>query len=203
MPRSKKTYDVFLSHSSELEAQARIVAQKFSDAGLTVFDIADLSPGDSIAWETWQALAESWALVVLIGPGTMPPSVAVEIGAASAWHKPIYVLAHRRGEFHMPLYISMCEVYSLSDLDKVIALVTRSLDPLSREERAVLARVYSEFAVPTDRLLREAPAIEQLQERFFKEAGVRVSGERLMQELLRLRKRGKLPRLQRNRRVDK
>ncbi|MHC4742012.1 MAG: TIR domain-containing protein, partial [Planctomycetota bacterium] len=66
MPRIKKTYDVFLSHGSELAREARNIAKKLSDAGLTVFDASEIKPGYNVMEETWQALAESWAIVVLI-----------------------------------------------------------------------------------------------------------------------------------------
>ena len=84
MPRIKKTYDIFVSYSSDLQSQAEVAAKKFADAGLTVFDLSELGPAHNVVEETWQALAESWALVVIIEPGTMPPSVAVEISGGAA-----------------------------------------------------------------------------------------------------------------------
>lgn len=197
MSRIKKTYDIFLSYSLDLGGQARVIAKKFADAGLTVFDLSEIGPHDNIVKETWQALAESWAVVVLIKPGTMPPSVAVEIGAASAWQKPVYILTEGRGEYHVPFCISKQEVFKISEIGKVVEMISDGLNPLSDEQKKALVNGYIKLRVPTDRLLMEPGSIESLKSTLWKESGIRISGERIMQELLRLRKRGKLPRVQR------
>jgi hypothetical protein len=197
MPRNKRTYDVFLSYSSDLGRQAKVLAQKFAESGLAVFNIAEVAMGEKVGEEIWKALAESWAMVVLVGPGTTPPSVAVEIGAASAWHKPIYVLTESKTRYQAPLHISRCEVFEISDADRVVELVAGARNPLSDDVRSVLVRDYSKLGVPTDVLLRDPALIEQLRNSIKAQVGVNLSGERIMQELLRLRKRGKLPRLQR------
>jgi hypothetical protein len=193
MPKTKKTYDVFLSYSSDLSSQAKVIVEKFADAGLTVFNLSEIKPSYNIVEETWQALAESWAVVALIKPGSMPPSVAVEIGAASAWQKPIYILTEGKGEYHVPFYFSRFEVFTTSEIGKVVQLISKGLNPLSDEERLALVEAYSKLGVPTDRLFREPGSIERLKN----ESGVRISGERIMQELLRLRKQGKLPKVRR------
>jgi len=197
MPRIKKTYDVFLSYSLDLQSQAKVIANKFAHAGLAVFNLSEIGPGYNIVEETWQALAESWALVVLVEPGTVPPSVAVEIGAASAWQKPIYILTEGEGEYHVPAYFSKYEVFKSSEIEKVIELISQALKPLSDGDIQALAKAYVGLCIPTDRLLREPSSIERLRNILWKESGLRISGERMMQELIRLRKRGRLPKIQR------
>lgn len=198
MSKSRKTHDVFLSYSRESSPQAKVVAQKLADAGLSVFDVFHIKAGQDVVEDAWQALAESWAVVVLIGPGTMPPSVAVEIGGASAWHKPIYVvLAEAKGEYHLPSYISKFGVFPISEVGKVAELILGALRPLTDDVRDALVRGYSALGVPTDCLLRDPALIERLRDSVKAESGANLSGERIMQELLRLRKRGMLPRLQR------
>lgn len=193
MPKTKKTYDVFLSYPSDLASQAKFIVKKFADAGLIVFDFSEMKPSYNIIEEIWQALAESWAIVALIKPGIMPPSVAVEIGAASAWQKPIYILTEGEGKFNVPLYFSKFEVFKTSEIGKVVQLISKSLSPLSDEERLALVKAYSKLRVPTDKLFMEPGSIERLKD----ESGVKISGERIMQELLRLRKQGKLPKVRR------
>jgi hypothetical protein len=197
MPKSRKTHDVFLSHSLESAPQAKVVAQRFEDAGLSVFDASEVGMGQKALEEVWQALAESWAVVVLVAPGTMPPSVAVEIGGASAWHKPIYVLTESKDEGQMPLYITKFEVFDISEAGKVVELVQSALRPLTDDVRDALVRSYTTSGVPTDCLLRHPALIERLRDSVKAASGANLSGERIMQELLRLRKRGRLPRLQR------
>ena len=197
MPRIKKTYDVFLSYSLDLQSQAKVIAKKIADAGLAVFDLSEISPGHNIEEETWQALAESWALVVLIKQGTVPPSVAVEIGAASAWQKPIYILTEGEGRYNVPRYFSNYEVFKSSEIARTIELISQGLKPLNDKDIQALAKSYERLGIPTDRLLREPSSIERLRNILWKESGLKISGERMMQELIRLRKRGKLPKLKR------
>jgi len=195
MAKIKKTYDIFLSYSLDLQNQAEVVAKKFADAGLTAFDLSELEPAHNVVEETWQALAESWALVVIVKPSTMPPSVAVEIGAASAWQKPVYILIETEGEYHLPVYFSKYETFKFSEIGTVVELILKDLKPLSDEDRQALAKAYVDLCIPTDRLLREPSSIERLKNVLWKELGIRISGERIMQELLRLRKRGRLPKI--------
>ena len=197
MPRIKKTHDVFLSHGLELAGKAKAIAQEFCDAGLTVFDVSEVNPAYDVMEEMWQALAESWAVVVLMKTGTMPPFVAVEIGAASAWNKPVYVLMEGKGEYHLPLDISQHKVFKLSEVGKVIEAIRHGLKPMSEEQREILKEAYHTLGVPADRLFQEPNSIERLRRVLSKDAHTDVPGERIMQELLRLRKAGKLPKLQR------
>ena len=197
MAKIKKIYDVFLSYSLDLQRKAEVVAKKFTDAGLTAFDLSELAPGHNVVEETWQALAESWALVVICRPSNIPPSVAVEIGAASAWQIPVYILIEAEGEHDLPLHLSKYETFKSSEIRKVVDLILKSKKPLSDEDREALAKAYVDMRIPTDRLLMEPGSIERLQNVLWKESGLRISGERMMQELIRLRKRGRLPRIQR------
>lgn len=197
MAKIRKTHDVFLSYSLDLVGQAKVIIKKFADAGLTVFGLSEIEPIHNLAEETWQALAESWAVVALIKPGTIPPSVAVEIGAASAWQKPIYILISGEGEFHLPLYFSKYEVFKISEIGKVIESILKALNPLSDKEKEVLVKAYNSLGVPTDKLLMHPVLIEQLNNILWSESHIRISGERIMQELLRMRKQGNLPRVSR------
>lgn len=197
MARIKKLYDVFLSYSSDLQRQAEIVAKEFTDAGLTAFSLSELGPDHNVAEETWQALAVSYALVVIIKPNAIPPSVGVEIGAASAWQIPVYILVEADGEYNLPMPFSKYETFTSSEIGKVVDLILRDRKPLSDEDRQALTKAYVDLRIPTDRLLMEPGSIEQLRNILRKESGLRISGERMMQELIRLRKRGRLPRIAR------
>jgi hypothetical protein len=197
MVKLNKTYDVFLSYSLDLRGQARIVAAKLSEAGLAVFDISEIGPRYNLAEEMWQALAESWALVVLIKPETIPPSVAVEIGAAEAWHKPIYIVGTAEGKYQLPASLSQYEFVGFSEISKLVESISKGRKPLTDKDRDSLKEAYLRVRIPTDRLLREPRYIQKLQHLLKDKYGLTISGERMMQELLRLRKTGRLPRTRR------
>ena len=160
MIKLSKTYDVFLSYSLDLRGQARIAAAKLSEAGLAVFDISEIGPRYNLAEEMWQALAESWALVVLIKPGTIPPAVAVEIGAAEAWHKPIYIVTTEEGKYGLPPHISQHEIVKFSQIGKLVDLISKGLKPLTDKDKDALKKAYLRIRIPTDRLLREPRYIQ-------------------------------------------
>lgn len=199
MSKIKKTHDIFLSYPAELKKEAGTVTEKFEKAGLAVFAMPETTPGQDILQEMWQALAESWAVVALLKSKTISPAVAIEIGAAAAWQKPIYILTERKVRQDVAVDISMYEVFSISQIDEVVDLISRSLSPLNENQKDALKRAYQELGLPTDQLLMEPASIDRLNKMILKQSKLKLSGERIMQELLRLRKKGKLPRVRRTR----
>jgi len=195
MPKIKKTFDVFLSYSHDLMSQNKVIAKKFADNGLIVFDSSEIEPGQNLTAETWKALAESWAMVALIKPGIMPSSVSVEIGAATAWHKPIYIITVGKDKHQLPHYFSNYKIFKISEIEEIIKLILRSLKPLNNDERNALIEAYQQLGLPTDQLLRHPPSIDRLYQILLNKLDIKLSNERIMQELLRLRKGGKLPRV--------
>jgi hypothetical protein len=107
----------------------------------------------------------------------------------------VYIVTEGEAHYHVPSYFSGYMVFRASEIGKVVESISTGLNPLSEKERETLVKAYTTLGVPTDRLLLEPASIEPLKEIVSKESGVAVSGERIMQELLRLRKRGKLPKL--------
>src|SRR3990167_2333250 len=106
------TYDVFLSYSLVEKPAAELVERALQEAGLDVFDPARIDPASEIHDTLWRALAESAAFVVVVPRERDPASnTAVELGAAMAWHKPIYVVHSERGPVTIPGYLSEYPAY--------------------------------------------------------------------------------------------
>jgi len=190
------TYDVFLSYSLPEGRTAELVERALVEAGLDVFNVAKVEPGESLQDVLWRALAESAALVAIL-PSQSPvaSSVAVELGAFIAWHKPIYIVHSATGHVKLPSYLTEFPAYPISRVDDVVQSIKRGPQPLSAQEREILFHVYLELGIPADRLLTDPASVEKLAREFQDRSGTPVPGERLAQELLRLRKRGSLPRL--------
>ncbi len=148
---------------------------------------------------------ESDAIVVILDPSRpLPSNTGVEIGAAMARHKPLYVVYARTtpsyatlepNEPAIPQFMRHIPSYSIANVDDLVHSIKRGLKSLSDEERTILASVYSDLKVPSDQLLQEPAAIDELALEFKKRSNRVIPGERLVQELIRLRKSGKLPRL--------
>jgi len=196
MTTQTQTYDVFLSYSFTEASTANLVERALTQAGLDVFTPSKVQPTEDLEDSLWRALAESAAVVVILSPDRAPgSSTAVELGAAIAWHKPIYIVHGEARSARLPSYLSSFPAYPISRIDDVVQSVMRTLEPLSEEDRSALCDIYTELGIPTDALLRQPAAIETLAREFYSRRRKQISGERLVQELIRLRKRGGLPKL--------
>ncbi len=201
MTDKAKTYDVFLSFSLADAGVADLAAQALTKAGLDVFRSDAVQPGSKLSDAVWQALAESAAVVMIIDPDEPPAATpAVELGAAMAWHKPVFALRSKTSTARLPAYLSDFPTYPVSRVDDLVRSIMEQSEALSPDEVATLGRVYEVLATPTDRLLRQPAVVDQLARSFAKASGRHVSGERLMRELIRLRKQGGLPRVRKSRR---
>lgn len=189
------TYDVFLSCSLADWQTAELVERTLAEAGFGVSN-PKVDPGANQQDVLRKALAESDAIVVIINPQhPLPANVGVELGAAMAWDKPGYVIHTETSSISPPAFLAHFPVYPVSRIDDMVQAIRNGLQPFSDEDRSVLSSVYAQLGIPIDKLLGKPALIEKLAGAFSKQSDKRVSGERLVQELVRLRKSGKLERL--------
>jgi hypothetical protein len=118
--------------------------------------------------------------------------MAIEIGAARAWNKPIFAIVTEPSSTRLPSAMAGIDLYTTGRLEEVITSIKNSAEQLTEEDRVFLAHVYSELEVSVDQLAFEPWWRGELVKRFKKARGKSISEERLLSELLRLRKQGKL-----------
>jgi nucleoside 2-deoxyribosyltransferase len=187
-------YDVFLSYSFTEGRTADLVERALTEAGLNVFNHAKIELGKDLEDVVRSALAESAAVVVVVDPERPPAhGTLLELGAAMAWEKPIYLVRADAGTVRLPDYLRRFRAYSVSGVDDMVQAVRREAAQLSEADRAVLLAVYAEFGIPLDRLMDEPRHVDALGHEFTARRKKHILGERLVQELMRLRKRGELP----------
>lgn len=194
MTTHSKTYDVFISHSAGDAPLAAELARDFRASGLEAMTGMEISPGGEVSKTLWEALAESWALVVILSPLGPTPSMGIEIGAARAWNKPMFVLVTEPSSTRLPPYMAGIKVYPATRIEDVVDAIKVSGQQLSEEDRSLLATLFGEIGASVDQLALEPKQLQELVTRFTARSGKAVSGERLLSELLRLRKRGLLRR---------
>ncbi len=188
------TYDVFLSYSLTEGQTADLVGRALTEAGLSVVSQLKAPATADEEEPLWQILAESDALVAIIDPQrTLPSAIGVEVGAAMAWHKPVYVVHTEIGNITLPSHLGSIQAYPISRIDDVVQSLKRQLKPLPEEQQFVLRSVYAKLGIPMDKLLGEPVFIEKLARDFNQQCGTNTSGERLAQELVRLQKTDSLP----------
>ena len=118
--------------------------------------------------------------------------MAIEIGAARAWNKPIYAIVTEPSSTRLPSAMDGIGLYTAGRLEDVIKAIKTSVEQLTEDDRVFLSRLYSELEISLDQLAFEPKRRGELVKRFKKGRGKSISEERLLSELLRLRKQGKL-----------
>lgn len=198
MATASKTYDVFLSHSSSDRELAAEIARRLESAGLQAFYDVNLAPVEDVSSAIWDALAECRALIAVISVDASPDAMGmVEIGAATAWNKPIYLVLNGPSSTRLPEALRSYNVFPRNRLDDVIQRIRTEFEPLTDDDRQVLADAYLDLNVSADQLSQSAKLLRELTTRFNRKTKKQLSGERLLSELLRLRKKGTLPRIRR------
>jgi hypothetical protein len=187
-----KTRDVFISNSAGNAKLAAEIADAFRANGLEAVTYAELLSDANASDALWDALVESRALVAILSPSGPTPSMTFELGAARAWNKPIFGLVTDPSNTRLPSDLSAIRLFTLGRIEEVIRAVKLAGQELTDADRDLLARAYSDIGTSVDQLALQPSHLGKLARRFSASAGKSVSGERLISELFRLRKQGKL-----------
>jgi hypothetical protein len=181
-------YDVFLSFSISDSAVAEVVASKFSQAGLRVFDSRSLEAGSKWPDAIRDALAECAAFVVIVTRSSLKSAwFVLEFGAAMGWEKPIFPLLQDVSADELPVFLRSYQAVPIVRVQEVVEAVRRVSQPLAEAERAALARAFRNTGLPLNQLANTAPALTKVTRAFNRSTGAGYSPERILQELLRLR----------------
>jgi hypothetical protein len=191
-----RVYDVFLSFAGHNVRFASEVEVKLSASGLSVFNpVAVWQPSFHFQERLREELAASSVMVAVFEDKVqLSSNLAFEIGAAMAWKKPVYGIKTPEALID-PAIPHDIRLYDLDRIDEVAVEIRAVSKPLTEEQGQKLAQVYANIGTSTDGLTRDPEAVAHLTEQFNSLAKTRLSGERLLRELLVLRKRGNLPRL--------
>jgi len=190
------TCDVFISHAASDSQTAADVAESLQSFGLQSFYPGEVEPGRDLSEAIWQALAECRAFIAVVSPETPTHAMGmVELGAATAWNKPVYLLINGPSATRLPAVLQAYRAYPINRLDEVSHSIRASFDPLSAQELDILRESYLEAGLSVDQLVQSPEHMRKLTHRFSRQSGHDLTAERLLSELLRLRKMAQLPRL--------
>ena len=192
----KKSFDVFISHAIGDSVVAREIAEACRTSGLEAVSNADLPPREKRWNDTlWEALAESRAMLTILSPAGPTPSMSVEIGAAKAWSKPIFAVTAEPSSTRLPIALAGVPLYSMGRIEDVISAIKTSAQQMTDDDRLALADVYANSDVTVDQLALKPGSLDTLVKGYQAATGKTASGERLLSELLRMRKQGRLRRI--------
>lgn len=194
MANLSKTYDVLISHSSRDSVLALEIANSCRESGLEAITSKELPPDENMSDAIWDAVAESRALLIILSPSGPTASMGIEIGAARAWNKPIYAVITDPSSMSMAPALTGVSLYTPGRIQDVIRSIRASVEKFTDKDRVILTELYSELEVSADQLALDPGGLGLLVRRFERRTGKAVEGERLLSELLRLRKQGVLAR---------
>lgn len=196
MPRLKLIYDVFISHSARDRDVAEEIAAQLQEAGITAFfDVADSRVGENVEKRFWEALSESRALIAVFSDVGAYQFLGLAIGAAFAWNKPVFIVLNAPPTTRLPEILQSFPVFPVSRISDLVEHVLALQAPLGDEAVDALKDAYVHIGIPTDKLNTSPNSLQDLTKRVNERTASTHSGEVLLRELLRLRKRGELPRL--------
>lgn len=189
-------YDVVLSYSPQDGGLASLLRRQLADAELGVFGLDQFRTDRRSLDLLRESLVESSAFVVLLTRNSLgSPTLAVEYGAVLLWNKPAYVVHEGVGEDEVPTWLADCEKFRLDQVPELARRIAALHRPLADEDRQVIADLYREFAIPTDQILINPPVLDEMTRRFNRSQSRNLDDRRLAQELVRMRKLGRLPKL--------
>ena len=192
MAKDVSTTDVFLSYNQRDAALADAMAGVLRSLGLNVFPGAGIAKGQCTEDAIWEAMAESKAVLVIVTEAEPSAWILIELGAAKAWNKPVYVVASNPAAARLPAGARGMTIYPPSRIEEIGQEIKRHSDELSEADRAVLVEEYHRIGVPVDQLALQPKYLSRLTKQFKKRAKRDVASEELVRTLLLLRKRGAL-----------
>ena len=195
-PRAK-SYDVFLSFAQADRGEANVVKRAFEDRGLSVFSTSEFPPGEVLVDLIHSAIVDARVFVAILSRVSVDsPWVTIELGSALGWGMPIYLLLKEGIEpSALQAPFARHPAFPLSDLDVAIDEIARGIDRLDDRQVKRLGELYADTGVPVAKLVDDPDEMDKLARRFNRAVGAKLSPERVLQEVIRLRKRGALPKL--------
>jgi hypothetical protein len=198
---SPRIYDVVLAHGPDDQDLAAVIKEAFAGRHLEVFAVQGLRSDDAFWTGLREALAECHAFVVLVTRSTLHwPDLPVAVGAAMGWNKPIYVLFSGVAKSELSAALRKFRALPVAKVADAVREINRSRQPLTDEQRQALVTIYQEVAVPAGRLLSAREAVQDLTEKYNRGLKANTPSEKLLQELIRMDKQRRLPKLQAQRR---
>ena len=192
MAKDHSTVDVFISYAQQDATLSADIARVMESYDLSVFTEAKLESGANLENAIWEAISESQALVTVISEFSLTAWMAIEVGAARAWNKPIYAVASNPAAARLPAGLQGITIYPFSRVEEIAQEIKRASTPLSETNQAVLIDEYQRLEIPLDLLSLQPKLLSTLASQFRKRTKKRLSSEELLRTLMRLRKQGTL-----------
>lgn len=199
MTRTSPTagHDVFLTFAAADAAVGGAVHRQLEAAGLTVVPSDRIGAGVELSEGVLRQITTSATFAVILTPSSLHNgNLALELGVAWGAAVPVYVLTSGVPTADVPAYLAKYRVGELwGGLPRIVDEIRLSAQPLTDDQTQTLLDTFKRLGATVDDLQRDFSARVRLAEDFAGETGLTLKPDRLVRELLRLRKAKRLPKL--------
>ena len=91
-------------------------------------------------------------LLTIVSPSGPTPEMAIEIGAARAWNKPIYAIVTDPASNRLIPALTGIPLYTYGRIQDVIKAIKASVEEFSEDDRVILIELYSRMGTSVDQL---------------------------------------------------
>jgi len=188
--------DLILTYSPGDAIPAAQIANRLAASGLSVLHAVELPTTRRELTTFLEAMREGVAMVVLLSPHHARSSlVPLFVGTAMSWQTPIFVVVEAPGSVEVPSYLRRYPVVSPGKLPDLIAELEALAGPLPDRDQKAILEAYARVGLPVQQLLTDPAEAERLAVEVRPGSRKGMPAGRLLTALVRMRKRGELPRL--------
>ena len=198
MTRTVRLFDVYLTATELDRAACELVRRGLEELGLNVFvaNATKLPSGRKLEGGLREALMQSRVFAGVLSRSALgSDGFAFELGAAWGMAKPVYLITHEIDQAKIPTHYRKYHIEPISRHAEIARDIRHAAAPPSDEQIQTLISAYADLSIPADRLLDDPHSLDQLTERYNEAGSSQYSPDRVLLEIIRLRKAGKLSKL--------
>ena len=197
MKSSKSISDVYLACAQDDMMQGHQVAEKLTQMELNVFFSQDDPLTKASERQSWDAMAECYAVVLYIGDCVESDRIVFTVGAAQSWNKLIYIVHADTIDPSVLLqkkWLKTRGSYSMTDIHNLAAVIHQIGRSFTDSDQLALMAAYHQLDYSINDYLDEPDIVDELHSLYNRHATEDHSNEVLLSTLIRLNKAGKLKR---------
>jgi hypothetical protein len=196
MSTAVELYEVLLIHAELDEFSGREVREALTESGFSVVSSLDIVRSERLIGDRLRrAIIGADAVVFLFSPASSDSLVLLQLGAASALDKPIFVVRSGISVDDLPTFAKQFPSFPISHLDEIVASLRRQqqLDSVDWEFwKSKLIPYYKKFG-PLNELENDYPHLDKIARSMSEFVKREVSPDEVFYKLLRMKRLGQLP----------
>jgi hypothetical protein len=196
MSTATDLYEVLLIHAAGDEVGGQEVREALVESGFSVVSSLDIVRSEKLVGERLRkAIIGADAVVFIFSPASSDALLLIQLGAASALDKSIFVIRSGVSVDDLPTFAKRFPSFPISHLDEIVASLRKQqrLDASDWEFwKSKLIPYYRKYG-PLDELENDYPHLDKIARRMSGFVKRDVSPDEVFYKLLRMKRLGQLP----------